>query len=65
MKLKMIPFVSGNPWSYDSIEAVSQNGIYAGYEDGSFKPKVWLTRAQMAVILERLNGSNWDMIKLA
>jgi spore germination protein YaaH len=54
-----------NSWSYDAIEAVSQKGIYTGYEDGSFRPRESLTRAQMAAILERMYKSDWDQIKLA
>lgn len=49
-----------NTWSYEAILAVSGRGIYTGFEDGSFRPSEKLTRAQMAVILERLHNLNWE-----
>ena len=41
-------------WSYKYINTLANNGILKGYEDGSFKPKNGITRAEIAVILERM-----------
>ena len=40
-----------NHWAKDSIESVSNLGIFNGYPDGSFKPDVKLTREQTSKIL--------------
>lgn len=40
-----------NNWSYDSIYALSENGIIKGYPDGSFKPENNLTRAEMTALI--------------
>lgn len=54
-----------NSWSYIAIRTVSGRGIYTGFEDGSFRPSEKLTRAQMAVIIERLYDSNWAGFSIA
>jgi len=54
-----------NSWSYMAISQVSGRGIYTGFEDGSFRPFEKLTRAQMAVIIERLYNSNWTGFRYA
>lgn len=41
-------------WSYEYIMKLASNGIIKGYEDGTFKPKKGITRAEIAVILERI-----------
>ena len=43
-----------NPWSYDAISALSTNGVIAGYPDGTFRPTVNVTRAEMTVMLSRI-----------
>jgi hypothetical protein len=54
-----------NSWSYSAIAAVSRQSIFTGFEDGSFRPGEILTRAQMAVILERLDKSSWNGFDIA
>ena len=46
--------VSSDRWSYKYIMKMAENGIFKGYEDGSFKPQNNVTRAEIAVILERM-----------
>lgn len=45
-----------NPWSYEAIIKLSENGILFGYED-KFRPKNVITRAEMAAIMDRISGS--------
>jgi spore germination protein YaaH len=47
--------VSGNSWSYADIHALSEQSILTGYPDGCFLPEQNLTRAEMTVLLGRLN----------
>ncbi|XWN51250.1 N-acetylmuramoyl-L-alanine amidase [Anoxybacillus flavithermus] len=41
-------------WAEQSIKKAIQKGIIKGYSDGQFKPDEPVTRAQLAVILDRL-----------
>lgn len=41
-------------WAKDAVERVAEAGLMLGHDDGTFKPNEPLTRAQMAVILDRL-----------
>ncbi|WP_227013847.1 glycosyl hydrolase family 18 protein [Paenibacillus psychroresistens] len=52
----VIPFsdVSTSRWSFSAIAALAENQILLGYEDGSFHPEEQISRAQMAVILSRI-----------
>lgn len=45
-----------NSWSYDAIRKMTSNGILQGYPDGLFHPADNITRAQMAVIMDRASG---------
>lgn len=47
---------SVSPWAYDSILKMTYYDIMQGYSDNSFKPGYMLTRAQMAALMERING---------
>lgn len=40
-------------WAKDYIGELSKRGIFNGYEDGSFKPDLGITREEMAVALTR------------
>lgn len=42
-------------WAYPSIVRMSENYIFSGYNDGSFKPKNQINRAEMAALLERIS----------
>ncbi|MEK0315324.1 hemoblobin-interacting domain-containing protein [Cohnella sp. 56] len=43
-------------WAAASISAAAEAGLMRGYEDGSFAPERALTRAEAAVLLNRLTG---------
>ncbi|MBO5948735.1 S-layer homology domain-containing protein [bacterium] len=38
-------------WAYDKIEALSKEGVLAGYPDGTFKPNENVTRAEFATMV--------------
>lgn len=64
-------FIDVNPsdWFYNDVIKVSEDGIMSGYKDGSFKPNQSITRAEMAVIVNRLmeresNSVEDDSIKM-
>lgn len=41
-------------WAMDELNAVVENGIMGGYEDGTFRPLKALTRAELAALLNRI-----------
>ena len=43
--------VSGNAWYYSAVTALASEGIFKGYEDGTFRPDKKITRAEFAAIL--------------
>ena len=43
-------------WSYNSIMLLSENNIITGYNDNTFRPESYITRAEAATILSRLSG---------
>jgi len=45
------------PWAYDAISALHMQGIITGYTDNSFKPQNYITRAEMAALITRLDTS--------
>lgn len=55
------PDLASNRWSYRPILAIYQNGKIGGFEDGTFRPSQSSTRAQMAVLMERMAD---DFIKM-
>lgn len=44
-------------WYHDGVHYCIENGLMAGYGEGIFKPNADTTRAMIAVMLWRLNGS--------
>lgn len=46
--------VKSDRWSYEYIKKMAEKGILKGYEDGSFRPENGITRAEIAVVLERM-----------
>ncbi|WP_432401373.1 S-layer homology domain-containing protein [Wukongibacter sp. M2B1] len=48
--------VGDDRWSYDSILKMTYNYIFKGFEDNSFRPKENITRAQMAVLMDRITS---------
>ncbi|MHA6484190.1 S-layer homology domain-containing protein [Paenibacillus sp. strain BS8-2] len=45
-----------SPWAAKAIAIADELGLMNGFEDGSFRPKDGLTRAQLAVLLARALG---------
>ena len=45
--------VQESDWFYASVQYVSSNGLFAGYEDGTFLPQEPMTRAMFAAVLSR------------
>ena len=43
-------------WAAESIRSVKGTSLMTGYLDGTFKPDAPVTRAELAVVLSRLNG---------
>jgi len=56
-KGKSFKDVAVNSWSHSSIMKVTQNDIFLGYPDGTFKPGEKITRAQMAALLSRTSSN--------
>lgn len=44
------------PWAYDYIANMTQHGIIQGYPDGLFHPGESITRAQMAILMDKASG---------
>ncbi|NLM08109.1 MAG: S-layer homology domain-containing protein [Clostridiales Family XIII bacterium] len=55
--------MNSNPWSWQAIGKIGKHGIATGFEDGSFRPKEQLSRAQMAVMLGELERTIADSTK--
>jgi N-acetylmuramoyl-L-alanine amidase len=45
-------------WSYDTMVAAVQSGVLRGYPDGSVRPDAPVTRAEVAVVLDRIIGAS-------
>lgn len=43
-------------WAADYIEALTAQGIFNGYKDGTFKPNQTITRAELATVIARYLG---------
>lgn len=46
--------IDSSSWSYPYIVTMARENIFKGYDDGSFRPKEKVTRAQMAALLDRI-----------
>ncbi len=42
-------------WAEKAIRRCMEKGLMKGYEDGSFQPDKGVTRAELAMVLDRLN----------
>lgn len=53
-----IPYsdVSQKDWSYEAIGFMTEKGMIKGYEDGTFRPKEAVTRAEFATIASRFDA---------
>ncbi len=45
-------------WSYDVMKEAVENGILRGYPDGTIRPDAPVSRAEVAVVLDRLIGTS-------
>ena len=45
-------------WAREDIDWAISKGLLKGYPDGTFRPDQPVTRAELAVILRRLEGSS-------
>lgn len=41
---------------YEAVETLNKLGIVTGYEDGTYKPEEGVTRAEMAALINRIQG---------
>ena len=48
--------VFSDHWAFAAIEKAKKKGIMRGYEDGTFRPDAPVTRADLAVVLERIGA---------
>lgn len=46
--------INSEDWAYEEIMILNKLGILTGYEDGSFRPKKSITRAEMAALMNRI-----------
>ena len=54
------PDVAVNHKNYEAITALTQMGVIAGYDDGSFKPEREITRTEFCALMARTLGYNKD-----
>ena len=47
-------------WAYDSIAAAAAYGWVVGYEDDTFRPEGYITRAEVTAIVNRMLGRAAD-----
>lgn len=50
--------IAGDEWYAQNILTMANKGLLSGYEDGTFKPKGNITRAETIVILARMEKEN-------
>lgn len=52
--------VTGSYWAYNSIMSAAGYGWIGGYSDGTFKPKAYITRAEVVTIVNNMLGRSAD-----
>lgn len=55
------PDVPQNMWYYGAIAGATQNGWISGYPDGTFGPDRYITRAEVASVINRMEDREADM----
>jgi S-layer homology domain len=50
---KVYPDVNDSHWGYGYIYAATKTGLFTGYEDGSFHPDSYITRAEATVVISK------------
>ncbi|MFB3882667.1 MAG: S-layer homology domain-containing protein [Armatimonadota bacterium] len=53
---ELFPDVPAGSWAGTAIEACVDNGVVTGYDDGTFRPDVSISRDEMAVFIARAKG---------
>ena len=53
---EMFTDVGGNEWYSQPINCLAELGIMVGYEDGSFRPKQGITRAEFSTMVSRFDN---------
>ena len=48
--------VSSDAWYYSAVGTLASLGVVGGYEDGTFRPNGFITRAEAAAIMTNLNN---------
>lgn len=48
--------ITKDNWSHTYITTLANDGIISGYPDGSFRPKAFVSRAELAVIVTKFAG---------
>ncbi|MCD8180560.1 MAG: S-layer homology domain-containing protein, partial [Firmicutes bacterium] len=56
--------INGDEWYAAYIEVSAAQGLVSGYEDGTFRPEEYVTRAEACTIINRTLGRNPDSEKL-
>ncbi|MFA4815341.1 MAG: S-layer homology domain-containing protein [Candidatus Gracilibacteria bacterium] len=51
------PDVDGDAYYADAVDSMRSLGVITGYEDGTFGPDDYVTRADLAVMLDRYDGA--------
>jgi len=49
--------ISSNHWAYKDILILNKFNVFTGYEDGKFRPKNSITRAEMAALMNRISDN--------
>jgi len=52
------PDVPASHWGAGALQQLKAAGLITGYDDGSFRPDFPATRAEFAVLLERIVGKS-------
>ena len=56
VKGDVFPDVAADRWSALSIETLAEQDILIGYEDGTFRPEDYITRAEASAVIARYLG---------
>ena len=53
---KLYTDIATGHWAYDDIYKAEARGLLSGYTDGTVRPDAYITRAEAAVMLDRIIG---------
>lgn len=57
--------VSYSHWAFDSIDNLSDLGIFGGYEDGTFQPEKYVSNLEIFSILQRMSAATDEDVERA